>query len=225
MSSHVVPWSYSKVKLYESCAARYRYRYIEKLPSAPPGPAAQRGIDAHAEIEKYIKGYGSWEVPPGPEYLYPVLDKMRFKNDGWTATEYKLGFDIEWKARSYLSDTTWGRVVLDAVWLSKDKKTLEIYEWKTGKPRDEYADQRKLYAAAGLAWWEVEKVTVTTVYLDSTAPNQRLKVARSALPKLHDEWATKVERIEKDETFAPNPTFACRWCDYSRFSGGPCRVG
>lgn len=223
--SHVVPWSYSKIKLYESCAARYRYRYIEKLPSAPPGPAAARGIEAHNQIEQYIKGYGSWDVPPGPEQIYPVLDKMRFRNEGWTGAEHKLGFCKEWKPSGFVADATWGRAVLDAVWQSKNKEVLEIYEWKTGKPRDEYAEQRKLYAAVGLVWWKVEKLSVTTVYLDNTAPNQRLNVSRSALPKLQDDWNARVELIEKDETFAPNPTFACRWCDYSRYKGGPCRVG
>lgn len=223
--SHAIPWSYSKLKLYESCAARYKYKYIDKLPTAPPGPAAQRGINAHAEIEKYIKGYGSWEVPPGPEYLHPVLDKMRFKNDGWTGTEFKLGVSEDWQFCPYSGDVVWGRAVLDAVWVSKNKETVEIYEWKTGKPRDEYADQRKLYSIIGLAWWKVDEITVTTTYLDNTAPNQRLRVRRSALPKLQDEWSSRVEMMQKEEIFAPNPTFACRWCDFSRMNGGPCKVG
>ena len=223
--SHAIPWSYSKVKSYESCAARYRYRYIDRLPSAPPGPAAQRGIDKHSELEQYVKGYGSWDVPPGPEALYPVLDKMRFRNDGWTGTEFKIGVSRDWKPSGYALEETYDRAILDAVWLNKDKDVLEVYEWKTGKPRDEYADQRKLYAAASLVWWGLSEVTVSTVYLDGTAPNQRLKVKASALPALQDDWNSRVERIEKDETFSPNPTFACRWCDYSRFRDGPCRVG
>lgn len=223
--SHAVPWSFSKLKTYENCAARYRYKYVDKLPDSPPGPAAQRGIDKHNEIEQYIKGYQSWEVPPGPEALYPTLDKMRFALDGWRAAEFKVGYDSEWYAAGYKSPNTWVRGVLDAVWHDRKTDVIEIYEWKTGKPSDEHAEQRQLYAMFGLLWWKgVPEVSVTTVYLDETGPNKRLKMKDTALPRLQEEWNKRVVRMEKDEHFAPNPSWKCRWCSYSRDNGGPCKV-
>ncbi len=223
-TTHAIPWSFSKLKTYENCAARYKFKYIDKLPDSPPGPAAQRGLDKHGEIEKYIQGYGSWELPPGPESIHGVLDKLRASNDGWRAAEFKVGYDNEWNAVGYKVAATWVRGVLDAVWHDKKTDEIEVYEWKTGKPSDEHAEQRQLYAMFSLQWWKVEQTSVTTVYLDETAPNQRLKMKATALPRRQEEWNNRIIRLERDEHFAPNPGWKCRWCAYSRNAGGPCRV-
>jgi len=37
-------------------------------------------------------------------------------------------------------------------------------------------------------------------------------------------WVTeKVMKIENDDIFAPNPSYACRWCHFRKNNGGPCQ--
>jgi hypothetical protein len=223
-TNNAVPWSFSKLKTYEDCAARYLYKYIEKLPDSPPGPAAQRGIDKHNEIEKFIKGYGSWEIPPGPESIHGALDRMRASNDGARYAEMKVGYDEEWYPVGYKMENTWARGVLDAVWHEAKSNVVDVYEWKTGKPSEFHAEQRQLYGIFALKWWNVPEVTVTTVYLDETAPNKRVRMKDTALPRLQGEWNARVVRLKEEKTFAPNPGQGCRWCVYSRYKGGPCKV-
>jgi hypothetical protein len=223
-TEHAIPWSFSKLKTYEDCAARYLYKYIEKRADSPPGPAAQRGIDKHNEIERYIKGYGSHEVPPGPESIHGALDEMRASNGGNRFAEMKVGYDSEWYPVGYKMDTTWARGVLDAVWQRTTADVVDVYEWKTGKPSDFHADQRQLYGIFALKWWSAPEVTVTTVYLDNTAPNKRVRMKDTALPRLTDEWSRRVYHLQNEEIFAPNPGQGCRWCAYSRYKGGPCKV-
>jgi len=224
-------WSFSQWETYNSCPARWKYKSVMKLPSSPPGPAAARGLELHDRVENYITNQRDDVSPPNHSYggkpaaivhekYLPVLLAFREHPNGDRYTEKRLSFDEEWYLCGAKSPDAWCVAVLDASRFID--RTLHIGEWKSGKPKDTHADQRKMYALAGLRAWKADEVIVTTYYLEDTAPPQRLAAKDSAEQKLKDLWRGRVEQMQGDKILAPKPGDHCFWCDYSKKKGGPC---
>ena len=232
-------WSFSQWETYSQCPAKWKYKNVDKLPGSPPGPAAARGLDMHDRCENFINGtideemllagdpdkrFGDKKAAPIKEEYLPVLVQFRDHPNGDRYTEHRLGFDSEWYLSGGLSKTAWCVGVLDAA--RCHDKVLHIGEWKSGQPKDTHSEQRKLYALFGLRKWiHVEEVRVTTYYMEGTAPPQRLVVKPTAEEKLRELWGQRAHQMQKDQICAPRPSMGCRWCDYSRDKGGPCKVG
>jgi CRISPR/Cas system-associated exonuclease Cas4 (RecB family) len=220
----VFRWSFSQWESYQSCAARWKYRNILKLPGKPPGPAAARGLEIHKSIEDYIQGQGSREVlhPAISEKYVPVFDEYRLHENGDRHVEMRLAFDLEWMTCGPRDPQASMIGVLDAVRHCNDR-VVRIGEWKSGKPKDTHRDQRTLYAAFGLIKYKAPEVEVTTYYVEDTAPPARLKVTAEALPKVISIWDERRRLMTSDQFCAPNPGLHCRWCDYAKAAGGPCQ--
>lgn len=227
----VFRWSFSQWESYNQCPAKWNFQSRLRLPRKPPGPAAARGLEMHDTVEKYIKGADASVLHPDihPKYI-PILDAYRDHPNGDRYTEKKLAFDTEWYLCSPQSKYAACVAVLDAVRFTKphytDKGVLHIGEWKSGKPKETHADQRKLYAMFGMRAWLADEVLVTTYYLEDTAPPQRITlVGENGYNKLKEMWTHRITTMQRDEICAPRPGIYCRWCDYSKASGGPCQFG
>jgi hypothetical protein len=143
-------WSFSQWETYNSCPAKWKFGSVMKLPRKPPGGAAARGLEIHASVENYIK-HGDVSVLHGAvnsKYI-PIFDELRNHPNGDMHVEQKLGFDVDWAVSAPASPYTSCIAILDAVRFDDDK-TAHVYEWKSGKPKETHADQRKLYAVASL---------------------------------------------------------------------------
>jgi len=245
-------WSFSQWENYNGCPARWKFKSVLKLPSPPPGPHAARGLEMHDRVEKYIKGERPDVEPPegitfasedgqtvlkpakiARKYI-PIFDEFKNHPNGARHCEYRVGFDEEWHLNSASHKATSMVMVLDAVrsggaWegaqAGADDGVVRIAEWKSGKPKDTHADQRKAYAIAGLKVWLADRVEVTTYYLEDTAPPARLIVQASALDKLTDLWSQRRDQMKGDDICAPKPSFSCRWCEWRSSNGGPCKFG
>jgi hypothetical protein len=243
----VFRWSFSQWESYQQCPAKWKYQSVLRLPRTPPGPAAARGLDLHDRVENYIKGalpldnllsdnrdhneLGFEPATVARKYI-PIFEEFRTHPNGARHTEYKLGFDEEWLLTSPTSPRASCIMVLDAVrsggaWSGPerglDDGIVRIAEWKSGKPKDTHADQRKMYAIGGLKAWLADRVEVTTYYLEDTAPPQKFVASASAWPKLTALWSERRDLMMRDEMCAPRPGYYCRWCDYASSKGGPCK--
>ena len=239
-------WSFSQWETYNECPFKWKCKSVLKLPTAPPGPAAARGLEMHDRAERYIKGEIENVDPPeglmfgekAPAIIHrkyiTILDEFRNHVNGARHAEYKLGFDSDWYLTSPLGKWASCIMVLDAVraggaWGGAEKGlddgVVRIGEWKSGKPKDTHADQRKMYAIGGLKAWMAKRVEVTTYYLEDTAPPARLVVTDNAWGKLTDLWSERRDLMMRDEICAPRPSWSCRWCDFRASNGGPCKMG
>jgi hypothetical protein len=240
-------WSFSAWEQYNTCPAAWKYRYTLKLPRKPPGPAAARGLDMHSRVEDYIMGrnpdldylrYGNRDPAAFGgkghavihEKYIPIFNAYKDHPNGDRWCEKKFAFDKEWYCCSPLSKERAVVGVLDVVRSGGDRYgpdpdhgVVRIGEWKSGKPKDTHADQRKLYAMSGIKLWMADRVEVTTYYLEDTALPQRLVVQASAWPKLVELWDSRVSEMRRNTICAPKPSYACRWCDFSKSNGGPCK--
>lgn len=229
-------WSFSQWETYNSCPAKWKFKSVLKLPSAPPGPAAARGLQIHGSVEDYIGGKSS-EVHSAvkPKFI-PIFNQLRNHPNGERHTELRMSLTEDWQLAGGLrSKSAWCVLVIDAVrvggaWNGPDKgkgpNIAWVYEWKSGKPKDTHGDQRKLYALASIIKWPwVDEVQATTYYLEDTAPPQKLRCTPSAADKLKALWQGRVDLMRRDTICGPRPGYHCMWCDYAKKRGGPCDFG
>jgi hypothetical protein len=227
-------WSFSQWETYNQCPQKWNFQSRLRLPRKPAGPAAARGLEMHDTVEQYIKGADLAVLHKDINRKYiPVLDAYRNHPNGDRYTEKKLAIDNEWYVCGPQDKRAACVAVLDAVRFTKpqgkhapERGVLEIGEWKSGKPKDTHADQRKLYAMFGMRAWLADEVRVTTYYLEHTAVPQRTVLAsESGFEKLKDLWGGRIRTMQRDELCAPRPGFYCRFCDYAKAQGGPCQFG
>lgn len=222
-------WSFSQWETYNQCPQKWKFGSVLKLPRKPPGPAASRGSEIHDSVEKYIQGGDLTDLHPAvkPKYI-PILNEFKRHPNGDRYTEKKIAFDAEWHICDSKSKFASCVAVLDAARYTKASPdvpgVLEIGEWKSGKPKDSHADQRRLYAMFGYRYWYADIVNVTTYYLEDTAPPARTVLnTEEGFGRMMDLWGSRIRTMQRDEMCAPRPSFGCRFCDFSKDAGGPCQ--
>jgi CRISPR/Cas system-associated exonuclease Cas4 (RecB family) len=208
--------SYSQLGTYETCALKYKFRYKDGL-RTPKGPAAQRGTDLHSSIEGYLKGEKS-TVRKEAATLKKVLAHVKGQNP---FIEHRVGLD-ETLMKYMPWDEAYFRLVLDSAYIYGNE--VHVQEWKSGKVYDDHADQRRLYAVGALAAFNaMQYAHVVTYYLDQNL-KKTIVVDLAQRQPLAEQYVRRLQVLENDKHFAPRPGLHCRWCDYSRYKGGPCPV-
>lgn len=229
--------SFSRVDMYLSCPLRFRFAYVDRLPSAP-SPHLSWGSTIHKVLETW------WDrkLPSPP----PVEDLYRALYDHWDDTGFaSMSRDekLEWyrHAQTVLARhharyrETYAPAVATEQWFELDlgddievvgsidhvERTaaggLGIVDWKTNrraKPRERVAGslQLAIYALAARELWGTEPEWVA---LDFVVPGVRVAVDRDhidvdgAVAKLRS-VAAKI----RDEAFSAAPSRLCDWCDY-----------
>ena len=209
-------WSYSKLSLYESCPAKYKYRYLEGL-KTPKAAAASRGTEIHEGVENYL--HRRVETVPAPAAaFFSIIAEVR---EHKPKIEHKIGFDKNWQPAPW--DDAWGRSVIDAGYCAKSE--VHIQEWKSGKIYDDHADQRRLYSTLGsLVWPAAKSFTIRTYYFDQGVI-KKLTITADDMEAIKDDFSRRVYFMEIDDECAPRPSWSCNFCDYSRLKGGVCKRG
>lgn len=215
--SKMLPWSYSKLSLYEKCPAQAKARYLDKL-QTPKSAQASRGTDAHATVENYLLGKSEDLHEVAQPYAH-VFARIRERKP---VVEYKIAFRSDWTLTEW--DKCWGRAVLDCAYIEGDH--VEIQEWKTGKEYSDHADQRRLYVAlSSVQWPQAAHYRIQTYYLD-LGKKRVLKLDAEEIAEVKEEFTARAKIMELDDVFAPRPGHYCRWCPCSRLhAGGTCKVG
>lgn len=216
---NLIPWSYSKLATYEKCPAQAKYRYIDFLPS-PKSPQAERGIIIHKSFEDFLRRVTKTMHPEAEHYKEFLVEARRDR----TRVEVKVAIDREWKIVDWKHKKAWGRSVIDGL-KPPDDTRIDAFEWKTGKIYDDHVEQRRTYLIFMAAMYpELATYSITTYYIDqdtarkTTLPFDRIKEAKRDL-------ALRLWHMENDDRYQPRPGFYCGFCPFSRFKGGPCRVG
>ena len=200
----------------------------------------QKGIDAHDNAEKYIKGLTP-TLSPVLHGLKSELDRMRkmFKakklpmivEDNWA-------FDVNWEESEWNNwAECWVRIKLDAAHYETPTE-LFVTDWKTGKPNEykntEYMEQMELYALSALllALRDDVRVRVRLGYVETgdiivprDKTGEEIVYDKSMLPTLMKTWNARVKPMMSDTTFPPRPNNECKWCFYGQAGkatkGGP----
>lgn len=203
------------------------------------GDALVRGGEIGDALDLYLAGEAA---DPGSTILHPkvkaIVAKARAEvAKGVGAVQVSLKFDRNWKVLpgAGFDPNAWLYVKLD--YRRNLATKAHVTDWKTGgidkdsgqvKVVDKYDDQLLTYQVATLVTCpKVKEATADLVFLDARPPHDpvldRPPLVRGALDSAIKKLTKKVLPMFNDTTFAPKAQYACRWCDYAKGRGGPCR--
>jgi putative RecB family exonuclease len=226
--------SYSSINTYETCPAKYRFQYEERLPTAS-SPALTFGDVLHRALFRFhdrpvpvapsleeLQGFldDEWSEggyrDPGEESLYKdharqVLTDYYRENSAQfripAALEFRFTIEVEGVAVSGVIDR------MDRI----PGGGYEIIDYKTGRrlPPQARVDQDlqlSVYYLAAKEIWGIEPEKLTLYFL---LPGQRMTTKRTAADAdaLRRRIATVSERIAAGK-FEPRQNPLCDWCDF-----------
>jgi hypothetical protein len=216
MNSPLLPWSYSRLSKYERCPAQAKYSYTIKRPYVQ-SLAAERGSDAHKTIENFLESKSDHLHEAIDPYMH-VLTELKAHEPH---VELQIAVNQNWEPADWRH--CWGRGGLDAVYT--DGPDVSIYEWKTGKMYADHDDQRRLYFLLAAAKWpHVMDFKIQSYYFD-LGDKKTLEMTREELGPVREDFNARIHIMTSDDIMAPRPGYYCRWCDYAKSKGGPCRFG
>ena len=215
MSRTPGPWSYSSLKLFETCPRKYQAERITKEVPFVQGEAALYGELLHKAAEEYIRDGKA--IDPKFDFIQPYLDKLN-AIEGRKICEMKLGvkrYDGRLVACDFFDSEVWFRGVADLVILDGDRAW--IVDYKSGKSA-KYADIRQLAlmaAALFLKYPEVKKIKTSLLFVVSkefVKEDFSKDYGLSIFSELHGLLSARDAAYEAD-VWNPRPNGLCsRWC-------------
>jgi len=211
------PWGFSKLDVFRTCKAKFKYQFIDKLPQKS-SPALERGGEIHENIEAYLNGW-SKDLHLDVESWREALDAIKSRD---FKGEQALGISRDWRILpDWFHPDTWCRSKMDTYYREDD--TLTVIDYKSGKYRIPSTDQVELYAVVGLSIYpDVKKVVAEFWFIDTGDVYQKI-YEKEELVALRRKYEKESDAIYVEEQWLPQPSQECRWCPYSKTKGGPCR--
>ena len=228
--------SYSSINTYETCPAKFRFQYEDRVP-ASSSPALAFGDSLHRALYRFHDR--PVPVAPSLEELWAMLDdewvaegfgsgseerlyhqhgrEVLARYHGENADRYRIPAALEYRFRIEVEGVTLSGVIdrMDRL----PGGGYEIIDYKTNRrlpPRSVIARdlQLSVYALAAREVWGIEPERLTLYYL---LPGERMTTTRGNedIDGLRRRIATVAERIEA-ERFEPRDNPLCNWCDYQR---------
>jgi RecB family exonuclease len=240
--------SFSRIDTYRSCPLRFRFSYIDRLPSVP-ATHLSFGTSIHAALEAFhdrtLFGMPSEEDLLG--FLYDGWDSSGFHREPREVQlrEYRRAQEVLRRYHRRVRDDyrpaadteTWfelpvgdhATVVgsIDRIDVDDDG-AYHVVDYKTGRLRDRQQVRRSLQLAIyALATEHLYGALPATVSLDFVVAGTEVRVplAELDLDAARDAVETTARAV-LDERFDPTPSRLCDWCDHRALcpaweGGGP----
>jgi RecB family exonuclease len=226
--------SYSSIDTYETCPAKYRFQYEDRLPRSP-SPALAFGDSLHRALQRFHNR--PVPVAPSLQELDEMLESV-WVSDGFVnaseerayldhgrqvlaqyhrdnAASYRIPAALEYRFTIEVEGVELSGVIdrMDRI----PGGGYEIIDYKTNRrlPPQERIDrdlQLSIYHLAARQVWGIEPERLTLYYL---LPGQRMSTARNGrtVDELRRRISTVAERISAGR-FEPRSNPLCDWCDY-----------
>lgn len=203
-------WSWSALKLFETCPKQFYHVRIAKDAKPEESEAMGWGNKVHKALEKRVR----MNVPLPKEFSqYEVYAKKFDKAEGKVFTELRLAVTDKVESCDYFDRDVRSRAVADVMVVNKDRGVL--IDWKTGKVRDEEFPQLELTAVQAMAMFpSLEALTATAIYL----AHKEVRTVEIKRDDMMTIWAMFQPRIKRyDEAhnrteFPAKPSGLCGWC-------------
>ncbi len=226
--------SYSSINTYETCPAKFKFQYEDRVPQAT-SPALAFGDSLHRALHLFHDR--PVPVPPSLEELHEMLE-ISWVSDGFrdgseeqmyrdhgrqvlglyhreNAPQYRIPAALEFRFTVEVEGIALSGVIdrMDRI----PGGGYEIIDYKTNRrlPPQARIDrdlQLSIYHLAAREVWGIEPERLTLYYL---LPGQRMTTARTSadVDELRRRIGTVAERIAAGK-FEPRQNPLCDWCEY-----------
>ena len=233
------PYSWSKISTYTQCPRKFKYQYIDKLPTQHiPSIHLDRGKLVHLifemerDIEKIKVHHDFKEIltnnllqKDGIKDCFKIYDDFCASGIGKKITnmprvfaELPLGLEHDLNITKYdASDVFLRGYIDDARHLEETDDVLITNDWKTGKlvlKEDQKWGQLLYYSIGLFSRSPVSKILLNYVYVEHNKINSKI-VKREDIDKYKTALYTTVNTIEQDTTFQKEESGLCQFCDYA----------
>jgi len=216
-------WSYSTVTNHKRCPLSIKFQKIDRLPE-PDNQFQGRGRKIHDELAHLIK---TGEFPDGATIPHKEEWRRRLLHlhVGGATPEQQIAFTKEWKIVDWFGANVWGRVIIDAILVTKD--LVRIHEHKTGKYYPDHEKQKRLYALIAMKLYPGhDSFVVGCNYIDDPARADDLsKFVRAQEASLEKEFIEFSAPLLNEDIFPASPGTHCNRCHYRKSNAGPCAFG
>lgn len=215
MKKMVTNWSYSALKTYKQCPRKLKLGRLDGI-KEPMSPPLERGVAIHKLAEDFV----------AEKQLAIPCELAKFKEEflhlqavGARAEE-EWAFLRSWEPCGWHDPSVWIRMKVDAFHF--DGPRMTIIDYKTGKVYGENKGQCSFYAlGAFIMFPEITSIDVHLWYLDS-GDTVSDNYEREEMDDMKAWWEHEARPMLCDTTFAPRPSYMCKWCFFSNRKNGNC---
>jgi len=220
---YIFPQSHSSLNVFETCPRQYESKYIIKDSPYVQTPEAAFGDLAHNGLEAYLKANGNYTLESSVAHYRPygdwVLNRAAAKG-GTIYAERMSAVNREKEPVSYRAKNRWIGGKIDVTIVYPSLGEAEVFDWKTGKVKNDQT-QLQLYGALGLADYpEVEVVRAGYIWLAHGTMSPPVLYSRDDYAQHWDTFEHKYRLLQdayRRGVFPPKPNGLCqKWCDVKR---------
>lgn len=220
--SAIIAVSHSALQCFDTCPRQYEARYVTKECPFVQSAEAKWGDDVHNALER--SGRDGVPLPPNMAQYAPHLQAL-MRRPGDKVFEGNVALDIDGKPCSYFAKTpdkqnlVWMRGKIDVVNLRRDLGRAEVFDWKTGKVKND-PSQLVLYALFVFKHHpEVEEVRAGYSWIAEpverafTAPVNFYRRQEQAIERQYRDKYDTIQHATEVGKFPPRPSGLCNgWC-------------
>jgi len=207
-------WSFSSINEFDTCPAQYAAKRYYGTVKDDTNYAAQWGTRVHTAMEHRLGKKKPLDQEFSPYEKYAVaLEQVAA--DGTIVVEQQVAINEKFEQVDWFASDAWGRAVVDVAITSGDKKHIGIYDWKSGKVKDNPLQLSIFAAFASILNPDAEKFKTNYIWLahDTITGTD---YSATDIPVIWGQVCDKVKRIEEawvTENFVCRPSGLCRgWC-------------
>lgn len=215
-----MPLSYSRLNTFENCPAQFDYLYVSKTVSQAESEAITYGDRVHKVLEDYGRGDCFRELSDEEQrivnkwgHLVDLMkDKAKEHDGSQLYFEYQMAVNERLEPVGWFDSDVYFRSIADVLIVVGD--TAYMFDYKTGKVRDNPL-QMQFFAA--MVFWcfpHVEKVATSFLWLkfdqtsDAVYRRNKLGIMWEALKPRLDNVHDTIDL----GVFDTRPSGLCPWC-------------
>jgi len=207
--SKLIAWSYSRLTSYETCPKKYHAISVAKSVQDPPNEHSEYGDLVHKAFAKYMQDgtHLPFAIRHFEKYLAPIKAAP-----GEKVIEQKITLNPQYQPTGWFDKDAYIRVISDLTQLNG--RTGVVWDWKTGKPTDDFTQLKLTGAVTFLLAEELEELTLAYFWL-KTKQVAPVKMKREETTSVWSELMPRVQRYQTahDELdFPARPSYLCGWC-------------
>ena len=213
----LMPQSPSSVSTYNTCPKQYYAKYISKEVKFQSTKETERGTRWHKHLEDRLRA--KLDLPAETAHFEPLIRRLELMK-GEKLAETQFGITADFKPCDYKQ--RWYGGTADVVVLNHEERKAVIFDYKTGKVKDneDFRKQLTNYALmAFIAYPHIQQIRVAYIFLDAMqfSPIEHgrkgLLFKRSDMEQMKSDLSLDIDRIanstERNE-WLPNPSGLCR---------------
>jgi len=210
--------SKSQIKTFMQCPRKWKYYYIDEIPSIA-SPQQDRGSLVHKKIEEFYKDIPNQKYDEDLKHFY-AFELQRLKD----CSDLKFFYPV-FQELKITNDKLGMRGIIDAVYLNHKDHKLIIIDWKTGhfniNDLDDYRIELAVYKElleksdkikdVEVGWWGIYFTDQNKLFFEA--------VDTKYIKRMYQIVENIRKKIE-EEDFRKKPSFWCRWCQFKDKCGG-----